>query len=260
MYFAAKKALLARLTGQTRKDIDRALKHQGGFRAGMVNPSTRQIAVGSLAVEAKKLRVPVYPFNLVGSSLDVWPAIGVYVRQMRPRQNNFQRKDPICTPVEGSEKTVDLGRGRTKTGYTLVRTRPQPIPQTYRFEIRVDSRYEEEVMMISEEITERLDMKGFLEVMLLDGSTISVDTELLEPVLIPSPGGTVETHQQEWSNLHTYLVEGYIDNTLNTTMHPTITRRKLQIDNSFGEPPDEITASTTTDYDDAQDAEELTFI
>lgn len=199
-----------------------AFDGQAGLVASKV-VGRRKISLGGLPTE-----IPVYQFSSRGKrDIELWPCISYEIvgMQFNPKRYVWPG-DQFRTPVKSSYVTYTQSDGTVIEGPSLREHRDHPDPWDFIVEIRTWSKVEnsEESMAMQHLILETFPWHGgALSVMQLNGvpttyeiygqSINNVDNE--EPEL-DNP------LQREYSWVMTYMVEGFLDNTLATELKRTL--------------------------------------
>ena len=248
-YLGIRKAIFARLLGDeaaTRLDAPDASR---GMKYGVDDPR-RPNTIGPKPIDHFGIpgcyhSVPVFPHNLSGTGSSTWPAVGIYLRYIKPRleggapgEQLFSPESDIrMTPVAGSEETITFMDGTSVNRASLVEVRKPPRAWDYRFDIRVDSQDEAECAIIGEHILNLLGPVSYLSVDLRSGCKASYDTYIDEPQFMDIPIGTLEGPQvAEYSMIIPLIIEGFEDNTMAFTIRRLISRRALTLSDMFRNP------------------------
>lgn len=241
-YLGIRQALFARLSGDdptTSTILDKPSASHGMLYGE--NDPRRQAELGSKPIWHYDIpgcyhSVPVYPYNLAGTKIGAWPAVGIYLRYIRPRlkggaageQLFSPEGDKLQCPVPGSEETIVFPDGTSVTRAGLVQVRKAPRAWDYRWDIRVDSHDEAELALIAEHILNLVGPIGYLNVTLRDGACASYNTYIDEPQFMRIPIGTLESaHLAEYALEIPLIVEGFEDNSMAYELRRLINKRAL---------------------------------
>lgn len=220
MYSGIRRALIARLTGRPLTEVDEALKGGQGAALPLGSGSThtpQPMHFGVSRAQPDESRGPenviqVFPFDLTGTNINTWPAVGVSLAELTPRETNYQWRDPIRRDVLGTEKTVRTYGGEVVRA-NIQTVREHPRPYDLGFHIRIDATTETDMALITERVYSLLDYKGYLEVELRSGEKVTYDTVLQAPL---APRKDTATVQGNGAGAYThrllYRVEAYVDN------------------------------------------------
>ncbi len=224
-------ALLAKLTGKSQSDIAMRFR-QGGFQSTVgMNGVQATDSMGMLFWPERPDHVPqnlpVFPYSITGADYRDWPAIHVALTGDAERIDNTWHAfpDKRIERVPGSQVTVALGDGTEITGFSVQKVTDAPKPRTFTFEIRVWAYTESEMSEISARLFDLLDDRGYLDVVLRNGDETSYDTTLSSTAQIELPRAIVDQSPEvrEYSQVLTYTVEGYRDNSLASKLRTTVT-------------------------------------
>lgn len=194
-------------------------------------------------------QVPVFDQNMSGRKFDdIWPCVTFKWMGMDFDAKTFVYHDPFGAPDTDSELVNIRNRNGDiiQTGYArnLVRPHPESWPMTYT--ITAHAKSELEIAMICAEIARLFPARGALNVEFANGEVHACDMLLLRTATM-DPGGdeaVMTRHpaeQREFSRAFVYVVESYLDNTVNkygisdTRSVAAITQRILDLDAIMGD-------------------------
>lgn len=177
--------------------------------------------------KAAEQPIMVFPFDLTGTGVETWPAVGLSLAEFEPRETNYQWRDPIRRDVPGTDRTVRVWGGDVVRA-NLQTVREHPRPFNLGFHVRIDARNETELALMTERVYSLLDTKGYIEVELRSGEKVTYDTQLLAPI---APRKDTTTLEGNGAGAYTfrllYRVEAYMDNSEATELMRLITRATL---------------------------------
>lgn len=196
--------------------------------------------VARLRFGEKSLRVPVLEWDKQGALVDVWPAITYRLQGEEPRFSNYYYADTLVYDCVGISYQHDAVSEEERSGPAIISLRETPDPVTLMYELRVWALSSLDAKLLLEALKKIFPMTGFLAIRERDGRESTIDMRRTEgPTWVGGEDPTLpegDPGHRFWCWAITYEIEAYDDNSLETTLHPTIERRLVEetsVDETF---------------------------
>jgi len=197
------------------------------YSARLENIPSVKVGQRELRTGGIPTRVPVYRFGMIGQrKIEAWPSISYETVGLRydpgPRRPHY--RDAISTEVAGSHVTATSPMGNQVSGATLRRVRPHPEPYVIQYQIDLWGMQNDPVMLMVASVLEALPPRGGISVLWADGAPQFLQLNLVTSLNVDDPEPQLTGEQQRgWHWSMTYDIETWMDNTLATVLHRTIT-------------------------------------